>query len=298
MLPTLTQMQYFRVTAETGQVTKAAAISNVTQSSITIAINSLEEILGYKLFKRTSRGMVLTSEGVIYLRHVTGIMHAMQESLNLVTEKNDSLTGTIRLAVTDTISGYYLPKIWSSFQTRYPNMKLIPFETNHDGIQTGLMNREYDLAIVLTSNISRKEDFKKKQLLNSQRRLWVSSSHRLAQVNKKLSFNDIEGEPFILLSIDDHERIVQGIWDRNSYNANVIFRTNSFEALRSMVAHGLGVALVSDLFFRSWSIDGGRLVSKQMEDKLLPVETGIIWPRTVKLNDACQTFIDHLSNRH
>lgn len=289
-------MQYFRATAETGQVTKAAAISNVTQSSITIAINSLEDILGYKLFTRTSRGMVLTSEGVTYLRHVSGIMQAMQESLNLATEKNDTLTGTVRLAVTDTISGYYLPKIWTSFQARYPNMKLVPFETNHDGIRAGLTNHDFDLAIVLTSNISRKDDFKKKQLLNSQRRLWVSSSHRLAQVNKKLSFKDIEEERFILLSVEDHERIVQGIWDRNSYNADVVFRTNSFEALRSMVARGLGVALVSDLFFRSWSIDGGRLVAKQMEDALLPVETGIIWPRKAKLNAACQIFVDHLSN--
>ena len=73
---TLKQLQYFAATARTGQVSLAAAESNVSQSAMTSAIAELERTLDTLLFERSRHGVTLTHEGHLFLQHAQAVLEA------------------------------------------------------------------------------------------------------------------------------------------------------------------------------------------------------------------------------
>ncbi len=290
MLPTIRQIEYFIATAEAGQVSRAALMANVTQSSITIAIKGLEDLLGYELFFRTARGMQLTVQGEVFLRHAYAILSLTHEAMNLSPTKNSDVAGEIRLAVSDTISGYYLPNVWKRLRKTHPNVRLHVHEVERPDIEKGLVNRDFDLGIALVSNFDKQEPLIIDRFLSSPRRLWLSADHRLASKDK-ISFTDIETENYILLTMDEHESRIRKIWALYDFEPKILLRSHSLEALRSIVASGVGVAIMSDIVYRSWSLDGPRIVTKTLVEKLPPMDAGIIRRQDIPLTDAAKALV-------
>lgn len=69
MLFTLRQLEFFVAIADAGQISKAALFCNVSQSSMTVALQNLEEQCGRPLFTRHAKGIRLTETGERLLRH-------------------------------------------------------------------------------------------------------------------------------------------------------------------------------------------------------------------------------------
>ena len=66
----INSIQVFNITSETGNVTRAAQLMNISQSSVSYHIKKLESDLGYRLFRRGKHGLTLTEEGLELSRHV------------------------------------------------------------------------------------------------------------------------------------------------------------------------------------------------------------------------------------
>lgn len=58
---------------------------------------------------------------------------------------------------------------------------------------------------------------------------------------------------------------------------NVDYRSSSIEAVRSLVAAGRGVTILSDLVYRPWSLDGHRIVRRQLADPVPSMDVGLVW---------------------
>jgi len=144
-------MRYFIAVANAGQVSRAAKDLNVSQSAVTTAIKNLEDITGARLFDRHSSGVSPTREGNLFLEHVVHILAAVDEAVRLPTRMRDSVRGTLRLAMTYTVAGYYLPPFLARFARNFPNIELKITETSRDLIEQGLMASQFDLAVLLTS---------------------------------------------------------------------------------------------------------------------------------------------------
>jgi DNA-binding transcriptional LysR family regulator len=71
----------------------------------------------------------------------------------------------------------------------------------------------------------------------------------------------------------------------------VAFRTRSVEAVRSLVATGAGVALLPDLVYRPWSLEGDRIQSRDVDGTLPVVQVGLVWRRGLTTSDATDEFI-------
>ena len=67
-------------------------------------------------------------------------------------------------------------------------------------------------------------------------------------------------------------------------------RTSSVEAVRSMVAKGSGVAILPDLMHRPWSLDGKRIDTQSVTDKVTPRSVGLAWHREREFSPAMQAF--------
>ena len=287
--PSLRQIRYFAAVANAGQVSRAAKGLNVSQSALTTAIKQLEESIGTPLFVRHGGGVALTYEGSIFLDHARRIMAAVDEAVQAPRRKRDDVQGLLRLALTYTVAGYYIPAHLERFQRSFPSVGLQLTEAPRDAIEDGLVSGVFDLAVMLTSNIIDQEGLKFETLMQSRRRLWLPTLHPLL-AQGTITFADVSREPYIMLTVDEASNTAQRYWNKTAYRPNVVFRTSSVEAVRSMVAGGMGVTILSDMVYRQWSLDGRRVEVTSLADSVPTMDVGMAWAANVELNSAAAAF--------
>lgn len=287
----LRKMRYVMAVAKSGRVTQAAVDLNVSQSSITTGVKEVEEQLGVALFRRTSRGMILTREGNRFLQRVNYALQALDDAFDSLKDIHPTLKGTLRLAMTYTVAGYFMPPLLAQFQRRYPWVRVELYEVSRPEIEQGLTAGEFDLAIVLTSNIEHHQWLEKLTLTQSQRRLWVNGQHELMK-RERITLQDIAHYPYIMLTVDEADQSALKYWKPEGLTPNILFRTSSVEAVRSMVANGTGITILSDMVYRPWSLDGKRIEHIELNNPIPPMELGLSWPRNRPLSPAAKAFSD------
>lgn len=293
MEPSLRHIRYFIATANAGQISRAAKDINVSQSAITTAIQALEEIVGTTLFDRHSGGVSLTYEGNLFLDHARHIVESVEEAIRIPRRIREDVKGSINLAVTYTIAGYFLPPFISRFSRAFPNVKFSISEADRSSIEEGLIAGGFDLAVMLTSNIVNHEELSHDILVKSRRRLWVDAHHKFLK-QPSVTLQDISGEPYIMLTVDEASNTAQRYWNKTSYKPDVFFRTLSVEAVRSMVANGMGISILSDMVYRPWSLEGRRVEILEVADGVPTMDIGLGWLRNHKHNEAAKAFIEFM----
>ncbi|MEP3245537.1 MAG: LysR family transcriptional regulator [Sneathiella sp.] len=280
-------LKYFIATAETGQVSRAATALSISQSSVTSAIKELETTLGTPLFKRFSHGMELTDNGREFLASSYEILEKV-DAATKVTQKESVIEGEISIAATYTVIGYFLPYHLDRLTQLYPNLEIRLHELNRESIEEGLLANRFDMAVVLTSNLNNK-DLETETLLKSTRRLWLSNGHPLSHEGK-VDFDAIAQENYIMLTVDEAAQTTMQYWSLTGLQPSVTLRTSSVEAVRSMVANGRGVTILSDMVYRPWSLEGKRINTVQTEHEIPSMDVGLAWRKGKDFNPA-QTVI-------
>ncbi|WP_158773672.1 LysR substrate-binding domain-containing protein [Cobetia sp. L2A1] len=285
----LRKMRYFLAVAESGKVTQAAVDLNVSQSSITTGVREIEEELSVKLFRRSAHGMELTDEGRRFLLQVRHVFHAVDEAMGSMSASREPLSGTLELAMSYTVAGYFLPPLLARFQRRYPHIDVHLHEASRLNIQTGLCSGEFDLAIVLTSNLGSEAPLVHRELIQSPRRLWVNSGHPLLEKGE-VHLSDVTHYPYIMLTVDEAANTALRYWQPCDMKPRVIFNTASVEAVRSLVANGTGVSILSDMVYRPWSLEGRRIEHIDLVDPIPDMAVGLAWYRDRPLTPQAAAF--------
>ena len=293
MEPSLRQIRYFIATANAGQVSRAAMDINVSQSAITTAIKTLEEVIGAALFERHSSGVSLTYEGNLFLDHARHIIESVEEAIRIPRRIREDVKGSINLAVSYTIAGYFLPPFLSRFSRAFPNINVNLSEADRTNIEEGLITGGFDLAVMLTSNIVNHEELSHDTLWKSRRRLWVDAHHKFLK-QRSVTMQDIANEPYIMLTVDEASNTAQRYWNLTPYRPKTKFRTSSVEAVRSMVANGMGISILSDMVHRPWSLEGRRVETLEVADKIPTMDVGLAWRNGQDHSTAAKAFVDFM----
>jgi len=284
---TLRQVRYFVATAEIGQISQAAIHLNISQSAVTTAIKELEAMLGVLLFQRSPQGMNLTDAGRHFLNRAYVILRSVDDALNSPLP-DVRASGLLRLAASYTVIGYFLPHHLQRLEHWHPDVTLQVHEQERSAIEQGLLDGRFDMAVVLTANLTH-PDIVSETLFNSERRLWLPSHHPLCE-RSAVSLADVAREPFILLTVDEAEQSAMRYWEQAGQRPSVRVRTSSVEAVRSMVANGSGVAILSDLVHRPWSLEGKRIETVTISDPVTPMSVGLAWHRERAFSPAMQAL--------
>ena len=287
----LRQIRYFIATAEAGKVSQSATNLGVSQSAVTEAVKALERETGAKLFRRHANGMALTYEGTQFLRHARNVVAAVQEALRAPRQPRPDLRGRLSLAVTYTVAGYFLPAPLARFRRNFPGLEIELHEWDRSEIERRLVEGSIDLAVILTSNLLNAADIDTEVLIQSKRRLWLPANHPLLEAGR-VTLADIAPEPYIMLLIDEAENTALRYWTQQGVRPNIVFRTSSVEAVRSMVATGAGVAVLSDMVYRPWSLEGDRIEARLIDDAVPSMDVGLAWKRGAPLNPVARAFRD------
>lgn len=289
MALTLKQLRYFLAAAESGQISLAAMELNISQSAITTAIQGLEAQLGVRLLDRSPQGVVPTIEGARFLNHARNITAAVEDAERLPLGEGRRMTGRLRLGTTYTVAGYYMSRHYARFRRAYPDIAVEMVEWPRMAVEEGLATGGLDMAVMLVSNLTNRAGLEQETLMRSRRRLWLSTDHPLLSADR-ISLADVAAQPYVMLTVDEAKDTAGRYWARAGLEPQVTFATSSVEAVRSMVASGMGVTILSDMVYRPWSLEGQRIELRSVMEEIPSMDVGLAWCKTRPLAPAAAVF--------
>lgn len=124
-------IQVFNMAAETGNVTRAAHLLNISQSAVSYHIKKLETDLGYSLFRRSKQGLALTEEGTVLAGHVEKGLNMIQTGLERVANQ----AGSVKIALLPMFSSRWLSSRLGSLMEQYPDLQLSMHNHNNSFAQ-------------------------------------------------------------------------------------------------------------------------------------------------------------------
>ncbi|MQT13105.1 LysR family transcriptional regulator [Segnochrobactrum spirostomi] len=287
---TLRQVAYFIAVAEAGSVSGGAAAVGISQSAITDALKALEEQTGTRLFERHARGMVLTYPGHQFLRHARTIIAAVTDAQTALKTRPEAVQGSLTLGVTSLVSGYFLADLLARFRRNFPNVSVRVAEEERTYVEHLIGNGELAVALMLVSNIADRSAIESEILLRSESRVWLPPGHPFL-ARESVTLAEIAPEPLIALAIDEIDEAATAMWRGAGLRPNRVLRTASVEAVRSLVATGAGIAVLPDMAYRPWSLEGDRIEALAIADRPPTLDVGLVWRRGSRLSTPAETFI-------
>ena len=287
---TLRQLHYFVAVAEHGTVSHAAQALSISQSAVTEAVKDLEADLGVLLFDRHARGLAITRRGHTFLRHAKAILAEVSGARRALASDREAVQGRLQLGVTSLMAGYVMSDLLAKYRRANPDVVVTAIEDNGEYLEHLLIGGELDVAVMVIPPGRAHSALQAEILDVSPFRLWLPLGHPLAGQDS-ISLTDVTREPLIMLNIDEMEDEAVKLLSALGTRPLVAFRTRSVEAVRSLVATGAGVALLPDLVYRPWSLEGDRIESRDVSGALPVVRVGIVWRKGAPLSAAAHDFI-------
>lgn len=241
MRVSLRLLRYFAATAETGSTTAAARLLNVSQPSISVAIRELETLFEEALFARDlGAKMTLTRFGVRKLaeaRQIIGAATAFE-----VDKSGDAAAGEVQIGVFRTLAPVYLPAVLRIARERYPRLAVRFVEGDLAQMEDWLHGGQIELA--LTYDVGMPDEIDRELLAELRPYGLVPAGSRLARRRGAVSVRELAQEPLILIDLPHSREFLMAPFWQYGLQPEVRYRATSLELARSMVANGLGVALL------------------------------------------------------
>ncbi|WPP00995.1 LysR family transcriptional regulator [Pseudomonas sp. HR96] len=275
---TLRQIRHFIAIAETGSISAAAQAVFISQSTLTLAIQQLEQEIGVTLFNRHAKGMTLTHQGHQFLRQAHLILATVDNAKRSLQQSTDQVGGHLVIGVTSLVAGYYLADLLTRFQRAYPNVEIRVMEDERPYIEHLLVSGEIDVGVLILSNLEDRHALQTEVLTHSPQRLWLPPQHPLLE-RDTINLADVACEPLIQLQVDEMDRNATRIWAGAGLQPRITLRTASTEAVRSLVAAGLGLSIQPDMTYRPWSLEGDIIEARPLADLTRTLDVGLAWRR-------------------
>jgi len=243
---TLTQLEYI-VTLDTYRhFVLASEKCFVTQPTLSMQIQKLEEELGVKIFDRTKQPVIPTEIGALIVAQARIILREAKMVQQLINDQKDTMTGELRIGIIPTLAPYLLPPLFKHMREKYPQVNLNIKETITEEVIHELKNNRLDCGLVVTplKDSSIKED------ILFYEELFVYVSKRNSLYNKKYVLaTEIEPDQLWLLE-EGHcfrSQILNLCELRKSSDFHFKYETGNIETLKRMVDKSDGLTILPEL---------------------------------------------------
>jgi LysR family hydrogen peroxide-inducible transcriptional activator len=242
---TITQLKYVLAVAEHQNFTKAAAHVFVTQPTLSMQIQKLEEELSILIFDRSKKPIELTEVGEKIVNQARNIVNESERMQDVVDQEKGFIGGNFRLGIIPTVMPTLLPMFLKSFIKKYPKVHLKIEELTTAEIIIKLNDGHLDAAIAATPLVQ--EKIKERVLYFEPFVGYVPLNHRLNS-KKKLDRSDLDINDILLLE-DGHcfRDGVINICKSLKHNAAIDsfqVESGSFETLIKLSNEGFGMTLL------------------------------------------------------
>tara|TARA_B100000767_G_scaffold275683_1_gene314266 strand:- start:1024 stop:1929 length:906 start_codon:yes stop_codon:yes gene_type:complete len=239
--------------AEAGNFTLAAEKSFVTQPTLSMQIQKLEEELGVQIFNRTKKPIRLTKVGSEILIQARKIISESKRMEDVVAQEKGFIGGTFTLGIIPTVMPTLLPMFLKTFLKSYPKVNIKIEELTTENIIKPLTEGKIDAGIAATP--LKHDNIIERPLYYEPFTAYIPESHRLYK-STKMNIEDLENEDMLLLE-DGHcfKNQVLSMCNliKSDKNQQFNLKSGSFETLVNLANEGLGMTLIPYLNSRNLS---------------------------------------------
>ena len=240
---TITQLQYVLAVAEYKNFTLAAEKCFVTQPTLSMQIQKVEEELGILIFDRTKKPIQLTDIGQKIVTQAKNIVNESGRIKDIVDQEKGFIGGEFRLGIIPTIMPTLLPMFLNNFIKKYPKVKLLIEELNTEDIITKLKNGHLDAAIAATP--LEEEKIKEIVLYFEPFVAYIPENHSHFE-KEEIDISDLNPDEILLLR-DGHcfrEGVLNLCNISGAHSSKFRIESGSFETLIKLADEGLGTTLL------------------------------------------------------
>lgn len=241
---TITQLYYVLAVAENQNFTKAAEKCFVTQPTLSMQIQKLEDELNVLIFDRSKKPIELTEVGKKIVTQAKNIVNESYRIQDIVDQEKGFIGGEFKIGIIPTVMPTLLPMFLKTFINKYPKVKLKIEELTTDEIIFRINEGHLDAAIAATP--LENENIKERVLYFEPFVGYIPKSHRLNE-KKKISASDLEIDDMLLL--EDGHCFRDGVINlckalKNQNEDSFQLESGSIETLIKLSDEGLGMTLL------------------------------------------------------
>jgi LysR family hydrogen peroxide-inducible transcriptional activator len=245
---TIVQLEYIVAVDTYRSFVLAAEKCFVTQPTLSMQVQKLEETLGVKLFDRSRQPIVPTEIGREIIDQARVLLGESQKIKEIISDRQRELSGELKIGIIPTVSPYILPKIISGFVQKYPQVKLIVWEQTTEQIIQQIKLGMIDCGILSTP--LRESTLMEIPVFYENFVAYVSKESKLSK-KKNITPDDIDMEEIWVLN-EGHcmrEQVLNICQRRKSTKSfsHFQYNTGSVETLKRMVDQNAGATILPEL---------------------------------------------------
>jgi len=274
---TITQLQYVLAVAEHKNFTLAAQKSFVTQPTLSMQIQKIEEELGILIFDRSKKPIQLTDIGQKIVAQAKNIVNESGRIKDIVDQQKGFIGGEFRLGIIPTIMPTLLPMFLNNFIKKYPKIQLIIEELNTDEIISRLKKGHLDAAIAATPL---NEDQIKEIVLYYEPFVAYIPENNANYGKEEIEVTDLNPDNILLLR-DGHcfrEGVVNLCHITSEHGSKFRIESGSFETLIKLANEGLGTTLLPYLHTLDLNDNNSKKL-KHFKEPRPAREVSLIYPK-------------------
>lgn len=283
------QVQYFLAITTAGSFSSAAEQLQISQSSLSKQIYSLEKELGVQLFDRSKRKISLTEAGETFLTYATRLSTAYKAMWADV-EEYRLKTETLSIVAIPVIAHYGITDLIAQFVQEYPHIQLTLEEREASTILPALNDHQYDLAFMRDNYVDR-EQYACLEICKDRLLAVVSHKHPCAQRNS-ISLAELSNENFIMFDKGTivHEIAVDAC-AQAGFEPRIFYSSLRIDSIIGLVASNIGIALMMEKVFDYYKHPDvtGLPLNETIESKII-----IATVKDKKMSQASKIFIDSI----
>lgn len=248
---TLTQLEYLVAIANNGSFGLAAEKCNVTQPTLSMQLQKLEEELGMRLFDRSRKPVVATDAGMAIIEQARRTISESQKIKEIANDSQERVEGTLTIGVIPTIAPYLLPLFLVDFVQRYDQLKVSIVENTTEQIIDKLKEGTLDAGIMATP--TDESTIRERPMYYEAFVAYLHPDHHLAK-NTTLKSEMLHGEDIWLLD-EGHclrTQILHLCQRTTRAMPNLNYQTGSVETLKRIVELTGGLTILPELAIKDF----------------------------------------------
>ncbi len=254
---TIIQLEYAVALATYKSFVAAAEKCFVTQPTLSLQIQKLEEELGVKIFDRSKHPIEITAMGKVIIEQVRKTLEEFERIHELIQQQQNIISGVFKLAVIPTVAPNILPTLLENYSKNFPDIRLEVSELETHRIITALRNNEIDAGLLSTP--LEEKDIKEYPLFYEPFVAYFGNDDK-ALKKRTIASTDVELDRIWLLNeghcmrnqvldlCSDH---VQRLQSKRPYK----YESSNVETLRRMVDRNGGMTILPELAISDFDED-------------------------------------------
>ncbi len=239
----LRQLQYALHIAREKNFSRAAEKLHIAQPSLSQQLAKLEKEIGQLLFQRNTNSVELTYAGAVFMEKAQKIVDMAEQLKQEMDDISQMRRGKLVVGSLPMTGSHIWPMVLPAFQARYPEIEISLIEETTTNLESMTASGQIDICL-LTLPIQ-DPALAGHPLLKEEICLAVPPQHALASRASNIRMADLTNEPFIVLKKGQGFRqITFHLCGEAGFEPNIVFESSNIETVQSLVAAGMGIALV------------------------------------------------------